>query len=68
MAAEVLLGIVMPRLVSNPNLLGIPTLQWAIKQVMNSWEDVWLHEWCVFVDDGVCVGGVDLSCAQHNQG
>ena len=55
--AEVLLSIVMPRLVCNPNLLGIPTLQWALKQVMAAWEDVWLHSCSVSVCGCSGVGG-----------
>ena len=66
--AKVLLSIVMPRLVSNPNLLGIPTLQWAMKEVMHAWEDFWLHELCVSVGAVGWVGAEVLMCVLHNQG
>ena len=41
-----LLSIVMPSLVRHPNLLGIRTLEWALKMVVKKWEVLWLQIEC----------------------
>ena len=42
--AKVLLQTVMPRLMCHPNLLGVNTLRWAVRQAGNRWEVPW-HLW-----------------------
>ena len=55
-----LLSAAMPMLMSNPNLLAVPTLEWALKSVVQRWEALRLmnllgRHRCIYAN--ICASG-----------